>query len=281
MEESLSVDFLGDGVVNDVTGLDSFVVRADPRIDPERSGSHDFLLFVSHGAGDVHHSQGQRAAFRALLGFPGKKAFVFVNRHDTRVVCVVGPRCDLPSQRLAISSFEVAKGFGSAARHLGVLVSYGADPVRAFWLYAGKLELLSEVLRELFHREVHLEDMGAGRITGVARPTQFAFALAHATLGCAEAEAWQFDLRNGDANEVFPFLADQFAVRDVLFQVLLNTTSYDFPKAKMILFDVKDHKGSPNPSRSVHNYAIELRNVTVILRQPHSLASPRAKMLAT
>ena len=71
---------------------------------------------------------------------------------------------------------------------------------------------------------------------------QFALALSDAVLALAEAEGRQLDLRNRDADEVLPLLADHFAVGDVLLQILLDAASDDLPEPKMILFDVKNHK---------------------------------------
>ena len=113
MEERFAIDFLRHGVMNDVAGLDAFVVCADPRIDPERRGPHDFLLLVAHGSGDIHHVKNERVAFRPRLGFPGQEALVFVDRNDAGISRIVRARRDLPPERLAISSLEVAKRFGT------------------------------------------------------------------------------------------------------------------------------------------------------------------------
>ena len=149
------------------------------------------------------------------------------------------------------------------SRNLRVLVALGADAIGSLRLDAREFEFLAENLRELFHREIHFEDMRAGSVARRAGPARYSpFALADAVLALAEAEARQFDLRHRNADEVLPLLADHFAVGDVLLQVLLDASAHDLPEPKMILFDVKNHKDSPP-------FVV------------YSFASPRAKMLAT
>src|SRR4029434_3966216 len=106
MEERFAIDLLRQGVVKEVTGLDSLVVCTYPRIDPERRGPHDFLLLVTHRAGDIHHVKNESAALRPRLGFPGQEAFVFLDRNNAGIGRVVRARRDLPPKRLTISPLE-------------------------------------------------------------------------------------------------------------------------------------------------------------------------------
>src|SRR5204862_355983 len=55
MVEGLAVDLLRGGVVDDVARLELLVLRAQPRVDPERLGAHDLLLLVARrdGRADV------------------------------------------------------------------------------------------------------------------------------------------------------------------------------------------------------------------------------------
>ena len=47
-------------------------VRQHLRLDPERLDADDFLLFVAHRTGDIHHVNDERVAFRPLLRFSRK-----------------------------------------------------------------------------------------------------------------------------------------------------------------------------------------------------------------
>ena len=66
-----------------------------------------------------------------------------------------------------------------------------------------------------------------------------AFALSDtAGIAAAEPEVRHFNLRDRDADIVFPLLPDQLTLRDVLLQVLLDLPPNDLPESKIILLDV-------------------------------------------
>src|SRR5436190_823893 len=95
--------------------------------------------------------------------------------------------------------------------------------------------------------------MGAGRISGFAvavfihvargqRSSRLAFTLADtAGIAAAEAEVRQLDLRDRNADEILPLLADQLSLRNVSLQVLLDLAADDLPESKIILLDVENH----------------------------------------
>src|SRR5215813_2667014 len=95
--------------------------------------------------------------------------------------------------------------------------------------------------------------MSAGSITGLAftvfvnvarreRRSRFSFTLSDAAgIAASEAEAGHFDLRDRNADKVFPLLTDQFSLRNVLLQVLLDLSPDDLPESQVILFDIEDH----------------------------------------
>ena len=239
--------------MNDVARDDAVVVRLNPRIDPERLDADDFLLLVAHRAGDVHHVNDECVAFRPLFGFPGEIALVFVDRDDVRIQRIVGAGRDLPFQRFLVRPLEVAQRFGTDLRNLRVMIAFGLEPGAAFGLDARQFEFFGEDLREFLHREIDFEDVRAWGIAGLAvavfvdvagseRRAGFAFALADAAgVAAAEAEVGHFDLRDRNADEVLSLLADQFALRDVLLQVLLDLAADDLPEPQIILFDVENH----------------------------------------
>src|SRR5438552_10354409 len=108
MEEGLRVDYLSDGIVDDISRDDAVIVRLDPGIDPERLDAHDFFLLVAHGAGDVHHIEDEGVAFGTLLGFPREVALVLVYRNNVGIQRVIRAGRDLPLEGLLISAFEMA-----------------------------------------------------------------------------------------------------------------------------------------------------------------------------
>ena len=74
--EGLLVDFAGGDIVDDVAGFDALVVAAEPGVDPEGLDADEFLLFVAHGAGDVHHVDDDGVGLGGEDFLPGAEAFV-------------------------------------------------------------------------------------------------------------------------------------------------------------------------------------------------------------
>src|SRR6185503_9976280 len=107
----------------------------------------------------------------------------------------------------------------------------------------------------LFEGQLDLEDVPAGLIAcpalvallrGGQGVAGLALALADAAGAfLAVAELRQVDLRQGDADEVFPLLADQLAPADVLAEVRLHLAPDDLPEALVIAFDLLPHGRLP------------------------------------
>src|SRR5258706_7261546 len=114
------------------------------------------------------------------------------------------------------------------------MVPLGLQPRAAFGLDAGQFQLFGQDLRQFLHREIDFEDVRSGSISGLTVPvlidvtwsqrrTRFTFALPDAAgVSAAKAKVRHFNLRDGNADKVFSLLADQFSLRDVLLQVLLD-----------------------------------------------------------
>src|SRR5262249_12368116 len=106
---------------------------------------------------------------------------------------------------------------------------------------------------KLLHREVDFKDVSAGSITGLAfavfdnvarreRRSRFSFTLSDASsVAASESEAGHLDLWDRNADKILPFFADQFSLRDVLLQVLLDLAPDDLPETQVILLDIENH----------------------------------------
>src|SRR5262245_60772112 len=100
--------------------------------------------------------------------------------------------------------------------------------------------------------------MGARRVAGLTgavfidvagsqRRSRVAFALPNATgVAAPESEVWHFDLGDRDADKIFSLLTDQFALRNILLQVLLDLAPYDLPETEIILFNIENHLLGPS-----------------------------------
>src|SRR5262249_19788737 len=85
--------------------------------------------------------------------------------------------------------------------------------------------------------------------------SRFAFTLSDtACVAASEAEAGHLDLRDRNADKILPLFADQFSLRDVLLQVLLDLAPDDLPESQVVLFDIENHihcRGGLGPPRAL------------------------------
>src|SRR5690606_3726796 len=154
VEERVAVHLARDGVVDDVAALETLVLLLEPRIDPEALDAHDLLLLVTHRAGDVHHVDDDGVGDRLGLRLPAAVALVVGDRHDDRLVRRVASHRDLPLERLAVGTSEVAERLGTDAADAGVAILGVDDLALALVLDVGELELLAQDGRELVERDV-------------------------------------------------------------------------------------------------------------------------------
>src|SRR5215469_1425889 len=122
------------------------------------------------------------------------------------------------------------------------MVAFRFETGAAFGFDARQFQLFGEDLREFLHRQIDFQDMRSGRVAGLAVAlfvnvtrrqwcSGFAFALTDTTrVPAAEAEVRHFDLRDRNADVVLPLFPDEFALRDVLFQVLLDLAPDNLPE---------------------------------------------------
>src|SRR3972149_221303 len=83
--------------------------------------------------------------------------------------------------------------------------------------------------------------IAVARLARAQRCADIAWPLPDAALPTAEPEGRQLHLGDREARQVFPRAADQFAVGDVLAQVLLDLAAHDLPEAAGVLFDGEYH----------------------------------------
>src|SRR5262245_32846136 len=133
------------------------------------------------------------------------------------------------------------------------MVAFSLETSTALRLDPRQFQLFRKDLRKLLHGEVDFKDVSAGSITGLTlavfvnvarreRRSGFSFTLSDtAGVAASESEAGHFDLWDRNADKILPFFADQFSLRDVLLQVLLDLAPDDLPKSQVILFDIENH----------------------------------------
>src|SRR5262245_13313411 len=133
------------------------------------------------------------------------------------------------------------------------MIAFGLEASTALRLDTRQFQLLRKNLRKFLHREVDFEDVSAGSIAGLALAvfvyvarregcSRFAFTLSDtACVAASEAEARHLDLRDRNADKILPLFADQFSLRDVLLQVLLDLAPDDLPESQVVLFDIENH----------------------------------------
>ena len=181
----------------------------------------------------------------------------------------------------------MAQRFGAGAADAVVLGFFLADVGFAFGLDARQLELVAEDGGQFFQRDIDFENvLHRDRCRpGLCRPlvcraaagdglADFALALPGAAGAVfAVAEMRHVELRQGNADQIAPFAADHFAMRNVLTQVLADFSADNLAKATMIVVDVED--------AWLSRKRVGLLNCCGMVSGTYCLASPRAKMLAT
>jgi hypothetical protein len=194
VEERVSIDLTRYRVVNDEARLEPFVLRLEPRIEPEALDAHDLLLLVTHRAADVHHVDDDRVRLGEVLELERAKPDVLLDGDDDRLVGVVRAGGDLPLQRFFEGALEVTQRLRAHGVDARVLDARSDDLLTASVLDVRQLQLFTEDRRELVERHVDLEHVLAFAFARFAVPlarllraladliARLAFALAHAAL---------------------------------------------------------------------------------------------------
>jgi hypothetical protein len=253
-EERVAIDLARDGVVDDVAAFQALVLAPEPGIDPEALDPHDFLLFVAHRAGHIHHVDDHGVRDRLHVFLPGAEAPVVGLGDDDRVLRIVDAARDRAPERFLVGALEVLERVGADAADAGIAVLGRDDAVLALVLDRGQLELFAQDVRELVERHVHFERVVAGVLPGLTRAVvAFAFlpadGIAHVALALTDAaallvtvdEAGDVDLRDGDADELLALPPDQLPLRDISPEVLSDLAPDDGAETRMILIDLQRH----------------------------------------
>src|SRR5262249_23820011 len=186
---------------------------------------------------------------------PGAVLLVLADGHDDRLFRVVDLRGDLPPEGPLEGPLEVPQRLGPGLADAAVLVAGGDDVLLAPRLDARQGQFLAKDRGHLLQRQLHFEDVAARLVTGPRLAlalggrqglADVAVALADAAGALlAVAELRDVDLRQGDADQVLPLLADQFAPADVFAQVALHLAPDDLPEALVIAVDPLAHGNPP------------------------------------
>ena len=244
MEKRLRVHLPGLGVMNDEPALHPLVLRGQPDIDPERDEPNQFLLFLTHGPRHIHHVDDHGVRFRLDRRPPRAVAFVLFHRPDSRVLHIVTPGHDLPSQGLAKGALEVAQRLGPGLCDPDVLVLLGGHVLFAPGFDIGKGQFLRHDFREFLEAHLNLENVLSRLRARLARApgvrvygdwvSGVSFTLADTLAGPAETKARDLQLRQGNGDQVFPPLADEFALGEVLANPRANGAADNFLESCLI-----------------------------------------------
>src|SRR5262249_16774930 len=152
-------------------------------------------------------------------------------------------------------AFEVAQRLGTGLANAGVAVAGADDVFLAAWLDARQGQFLAKDLGHFLHRQFDFEDMSA-RL--VARPLAVALlwraqrlpgltrALTRSTGPLLTvAKLRHFDLRQGNADEVLPLLADHLAAADVFGKVAFHLAADELLEPLVVALDLLSHGPSP------------------------------------
>ncbi len=200
--------------------------------------------------------------------------------------------------------------FRTSLANAGVAVTGRNDVLLAARLDARQGQFLAQDGGQLFQGQLNFQDVSARLIAGAGlivaldrteRRAHVAVALADAARSLvAVAKLGYLYLRQRDADEVFPLLADHFAAADVLAQVAFHLAADDLAEALVIAFDFLAHfrapqfnlghyKAATNSSTVNPAERMRLRKVPFASNshgELHAVISyffvcPRAKILAT
>ncbi len=172
----------------------------------------------------------------------------------TGLLRIVIARSNLPAQRLEIRALEVPQRFGPGAANAVVARFFLLDGGFALGLNARQFQFVAENGGQFLQRDVDFQNVRARIAAGLALAAflfagaagnglaDFAIPLPYsAGAVLAVAEMRHVELRQRNADQIAPFAADHFAVRDVLPQVLADFPADNLAKAAMIVIDVEDH----------------------------------------
>ena len=120
--------------------------------------------------------------------------------------------------------------------------------VFAFVLNVGKFEFFAQNPSQFIERHVHFEDMCARvascfsvtrlRFIRRQRIPRIAVALPNPSpLFVPEAKTRNVDLRDRNRHDIFAFASNEFALRNVLAQILPNPAPYDLAKTPVVLIN--------------------------------------------
>jgi hypothetical protein len=156
----------------------------------------------------------------------------------------------------------VAQGLGTDAADSRIPPGDRGDALLAPGLDAGKLQLLSKDLGQFLQRDLHLENVLPGLVPGgpVAVPFNgcagITITLAYAGFLVAPVvELGQFDLWEGDADDVPPLPADHLPAGNVFLQVPLDLAPDNLIEPGFILVDLSNHICS-DPMLVTYTYKI-------------------------
>ena len=240
-------------------------MRFEPGIDPEGLDSDYFFLFVGHRSRNVHHVDNGGDGLRLRHIFPGPVLLVLTDGNDLGIARHIGSGADLALERALERSLEMPQTLRAHLADRGIAISLGADILSAARLDARQLEFFAQNGGQFFEREFDFEDVSAGLIAGLAavvalrrteRSANIAVAGADAAGAfLAELELRDFDLRQGDRNEIAPLLPDHLAAADVFAEVAFHLAADKLAEALMIAFDFLAH-GFPLSGSSANDHAL-------------------------
>ncbi len=237
--------------MNDVPALQTLVLVAQPGIEPEALDPDNLLLLISHRAGDVHHVEDDGVGLWEILQLVGAVAAVLPGRNDHRDLRIVSAERDLPPQRLLVGALEMPERFRAGGVDPGVLHLLRDDLFLASPFDVGKLQLLSQDLRQLIERHVDFQGVipfsASGLVPGARLDraggellADLSVALAHsALLFMAVLEMGDVDERNRNGDHVLSALADHLPLLHVLAEIRLDLPADDFLEARVILVDLQ------------------------------------------
>src|SRR5262249_55324213 len=226
MVERVLVHLLSGSVVDDVNGFNPLIVGLNPGVDPKRFDAHDLLLFIRHGARDIHHVDDDGNALRFADLFPTPILLIFANGHDDRMGRVIDLRGNLAPQRALEGPLEVPQRLRTGLTDTRVSILGSEDVLFAAGLDAWQGQLFAEDGGQLLQSQLDFKDVRAGFAARplVALALRRTERLAHLSLSLAGAggsfatvaELRNLDLRKRDADEVLPLLSDHLPAADIL-----------------------------------------------------------------
>jgi phosphohistidine swiveling domain-containing protein len=220
------------------------VFDADRAEELGRKGVKVLLVREETKPEDIH---GFFAAQAILTSRGGKTS------HAAVVARGMGKPCVSGCEAIVIDSRERRAAVGGVVLREGDVVTIDGSTGN---VYAGEIptieaEFFAENRGQFLHREIDFEDMPTGRIArpafarllgrcqGIARIAVSLPGAAGAFLSVPELR--DLDLRQRNADQMLPFLANQLAPRDVFGKVGFHLAAYDLAETLMITIDFLSH----------------------------------------